>query len=315
MLSDPFADFPACLSRFLQDEVRPLLLQYPGPVQEALERWVDSHAEQHRRLKEWQDWRSDFVSRLPQMPRSTWHAHDRPAPGFTWCDSLIDPLTGERRPISGWLPPGLGPEAEPPVDMPLPPPTNRDLSADECVAALVAFHDAVRDPRERIGPDVDDEFTSVRYMSYAVLHWSVLSGPGSRGLTEADLDALRAMLRVATAGLQKTVSQTPSTAQDQYGSENSTSPVTGAGVGEIDKPIQKVRSTRDPNQPGRDRQNDILTAITEKDMPLTRPEIIDAMKLKSEGKLGHHLAWMVANKILLNLPQRGYWPAGRPLPK
>jgi hypothetical protein len=39
------------------------------------------------------------------------------------------------------------------------------------------------------------------------------------------------------------------------------------------------------------------------------------MGLQTEGKLGHQLAWMVENKILVNIPQRGYWPADRPEPK
>jgi hypothetical protein len=39
------------------------------------------------------------------------------------------------------------------------------------------------------------------------------------------------------------------------------------------------------------------------------------MKLKTEGKLGHQLAWMVENRILVNIPQRGYWPANIPVPE
>jgi hypothetical protein len=74
------------------------------------------------------------------------------------------------------------------------------------------------------------------------------------------------------------------------------------------------RPRRDPNQPSRDRQDDILAAIRDAKMPLTRSELIDAMKLKTEGKLGANLAWMVANGILINIPQRGYWPAGDPVP-
>ena len=31
------------------------------------------------------------------------------------------------------------------------------------------------------------------------------------------------------------------------------------------------------------------------------------MRLSSEGKLGHHLAWMVKNKLLINIPNREYW--------
>jgi hypothetical protein len=39
------------------------------------------------------------------------------------------------------------------------------------------------------------------------------------------------------------------------------------------------------------------------------------MKLKTEGKLGANLAWMVTNRILINIPQRGYWPTGEPVPE
>jgi hypothetical protein len=39
------------------------------------------------------------------------------------------------------------------------------------------------------------------------------------------------------------------------------------------------------------------------------------MRLKTEGKLGANLAWMVANGILVNIPQRGYWPAGEQVPE
>lgn len=75
-----------------------------------------------------------------------------------------------------------------------------------------------------------------------------------------------------------------------------------------------TRPARDPNQPSQDRQNDILAVIASKGTPLMRPELVDAMKLKTEGKLGHHLSWMVAQGILINVPQRGYWPADRPVP-
>lgn len=75
------------------------------------------------------------------------------------------------------------------------------------------------------------------------------------------------------------------------------------------------RPARDPNQPSRDRQNDILAAIHTAAMPLTRPELIDAMKLKTEGKLGGNLAWMVANDHLINIPQRGYWFPSEPVPE
>jgi hypothetical protein len=38
------------------------------------------------------------------------------------------------------------------------------------------------------------------------------------------------------------------------------------------------------------------------------------MRLKKEGKPGHHLAWMTANDKLVNIPGEGHWPADRPAP-
>jgi hypothetical protein len=74
-------------------------------------------------------------------------------------------------------------------------------------------------------------------------------------------------------------------------------------------------NSRHPCQPGRDRQSDIIAAIRAAGVPLQRPEFIPAMKLKTEGKLGGNLAWMVKNGILINIPNRGYWPAGDPIPQ
>jgi hypothetical protein len=41
------------------------------------------------------------------------------------------------------------------------------------------------------------------------------------------------------------------------------------------------RPRREPNKPSRDRQEDILAAIRDAKMPLTRSELIDAMRLKN----------------------------------
>ena len=38
--------------------------------------------------------------------------------------------------------------------------------------------------------------------------------------------------------------------------------------------------------------------------------IVEAMKMPSEGKMGHNLAWMVARGLLVNVLPHGYWPAG-----
>ena len=79
-------------------------------------------------------------------------------------------------------------------------------------------------------------------------------------------------------------------------------------------PKEKSPARRDPNQPSRDRQQDIIATIQAEGTPLTRPEIEGKMKLKTEGKLGHHLAWMVKAGILTNIKNRGYWPADLSLP-
>lgn len=81
-----------------------------------------------------------------------------------------------------------------------------------------------------------------------------------------------------------------------------------------EKSIKDKLPARDSNKPGRDRQSDILTAIRTAGNPLTRPELVEAMRLKTEGKLGANLAWMVANEVLTNIPQRGYWPFGESAP-
>jgi hypothetical protein len=90
--------------------------------------------------------------------------------------------------------------------------------------------------------------------------------------------------------------------------------VAQTGEGETPQP-NDTKTPRDPRQPSRDRQDDILAAIASAETPLTRPELVEAMKLKTEGKLGAHLAWMVENNVLVNFPQRGYWPADRSPPE
>jgi len=86
-------------------------------------------------------------------------------------------------------------------------------------------------------------------------------------------------------------------------------------VGAVESKRSADRPPRDPNQPGKDRHDDILATIREAGTPLTRPELIAQMKLKTEGKLGANLAWMVSNGILVNIPQRGYWPADDAVPE
>ncbi len=83
------------------------------------------------------------------------------------------------------------------------------------------------------------------------------------------------------------------------------------------KPTEAKPDTplRHPDKPGRNRHDDILAAICNAKVPLTRDEIKVEMRLKTEGKLGGNLAWMVANRILINIPQRGYWPVDKPVPE
>lgn len=76
-----------------------------------------------------------------------------------------------------------------------------------------------------------------------------------------------------------------------------------------------ARGKTDPNRPSANRQSDIIAAILNADVPLTRPELVEAMKLQQEGKLGAHLAWMVKNGKLVNVSGQGYWPANRPVPQ
>jgi hypothetical protein len=88
----------------------------------------------------------------------------------------------------------------------------------------------------------------------------------------------------------------------------------GTGQGEGGTPTESQPSPR-PNKPSRDRQDDILAAITAAGTPLTRPELVRQMRLRTEGRLGHQLAWMTTKGILVNIPRRGYWPADRPVPE
>jgi hypothetical protein len=95
----------------------------------------------------------------------------------------------------------------------------------------------------------------------------------------------------------------------------STPPAEGQGRQKPRADARTDRPKRDPNQPSRDRLGDILATLRNAKTPLTRSELADAMRLKTEGRLGAALAWMVANGILINIPQRGYWPAGDPVPE
>jgi hypothetical protein len=75
-----------------------------------------------------------------------------------------------------------------------------------------------------------------------------------------------------------------------------------------------ITPKRNDGKPSADRQSDILAAIRAAGTPLTRPELVEAMRWKKEGKLGHNLAWLVSNGVLINIEGRGYWPADLPPP-
>ena len=122
-------------------------------------------------------------------------------------------------------------------------------------------------------------------------------------LTYADAEALTlgaAMDRLSAAMLPTTVA--PLTPPRVEESGRSSTP--------LDPPQANAAG-----KPGQDRQKDILAAIVAAKMPLTRPELVEHMRLDSEGKLGANLAWMVTNNILINVPQRGYWPCGVEVPE
>jgi hypothetical protein len=101
--------------------------------------------------------------------------------------------------VRHWLPPEYNLKNQPSVySLPLPPPMDRDVSPDECVAALVAAHDVCRVREERLGPEGkalpnDDRLVPelCRRMPFAELFGHALD------LQEAHLPDLRAMLERA----------------------------------------------------------------------------------------------------------------------
>jgi hypothetical protein len=129
---------------------------------------------------------------------------------------------------------------------------------------------------------------------------------------ELDLSSCRAPAEVAAPQSPPTGALPVPRADDKF-------PITATPVPEVDRTETgeggtPLTSRADPNRPSNDRQSDIISVIVSAGVPLTRPELVDEMKLKTEGKLGHHLAWMVKEGILVNIQPRGYWPADRPIP-
>jgi hypothetical protein len=114
---------------------------------------------------------SEFLRETNALPERQWPGQQPPAAGLVWVYGRIEPgrfsvdaikndeLSGELflpGLVGCWGPPELGRENRPTVDdFPLPPPRDRDLSSDECWAALLAVHDETRDSRERIVPESD----------------------------------------------------------------------------------------------------------------------------------------------------------------
>lgn len=141
------------------------------------------------------------------------------------------------------------------------------------------------------------------------IHKLSVQAAGELGLEDA-MDRLD-----TNHGMEGPEAGKPPTTQEQKRTVN-TAPVAAPSNGtDSSGGANPDRPKRDPDQPGQDRQNDIIAAINASGAPLTRGEIGEAMRLRTEGKLGANLAWMVRNGILVNIPQRGYWPADRPIPK
>jgi hypothetical protein len=176
-------DAPAWRSRFVRDEVRPVLLQHRQAVLEARDRWLADHEERKRRLAAWEARRDEFLRQLAALPEDQRHGPEPPAEGLVRVQGRVAVDDKTTMLVAGWGPPDLAEYSGPPVEYPLPPPRNRDLSPDECWVALVAVHDATRDPREWLGPDDSIPMEVLRRRAL--------------GLTEEHLEGLRMILRTA----------------------------------------------------------------------------------------------------------------------
>jgi hypothetical protein len=198
-LLDPWSstggEAPPWISRFVRVELRPFLRQHQQAALGGLARWLARRDEQVRAEADWKAKQDEYLRRLAApwgdpwdgltrvLPIDPWDGQEPVAKGWTWCEDWRDSAdgVGVLWPVRNWLPPELSEKSRPPLDdLPLPPPRNRDLSPEECWTALLAVHDEVRDPRERIGPDDD--------IDYMFLLERV------RQLTEEHLPDLRAML-------------------------------------------------------------------------------------------------------------------------
>jgi hypothetical protein len=143
---------PAWLSRFVREDVRPLLIQHTQAALEAWDRWIACHEQRKGELTAWEARRYEYLRELLALPEEDpRRGSEPPAEGFRWIRTQIPLSADQFSTVSGWVPldlkeyGGLAPE------LPLPPPSNRDLSIEECWVALLAVHDVSRVPTEKLG--------------------------------------------------------------------------------------------------------------------------------------------------------------------
>jgi hypothetical protein len=199
---------PRWLSRFVRDQVRPLLVQYRQTAQEALDRWLACQDERGREQQEWDARVSAYERDLATAPApedlvrltDDGNPHEPadpepPGEGYAWGEPLVLLDNRSMVRVKGWMPLELRMDNGPPTEYPLPPPSDRDLSPDECWVALVAAHDVCRVRREQI--------VRADSIPFAVLCRRALE------LTEAQLPDLQAILATASASLASAMAQTP----------------------------------------------------------------------------------------------------------
>jgi hypothetical protein len=189
---DPgFADAaPEWLARFVHDEVRPLLLRHQQTSLDAWTRWLARHEERKKGLAAWEARQQEFLRLLAALPEDDpQRGQEPPAEGLVWMVGRAVLEEGRTTLVGGWGPLELSHYSGQPVEYPLPPPLNRDLSLDEQWVALLAVHDLARDPREQLG--------SADSVPYVVLR------DLAKKLTEPDLPRLQAMHRVVEAATSR----------------------------------------------------------------------------------------------------------------
>ncbi len=144
---------PDWLSRAVRDEIRPLLLPQRQAALEAWGRWLADHEDRERQRTAWCASQDEYLKPLIALPaEDPQRGPVPPAEGFVRVEILEEIDDSLARLIGVWVPAELSAYSGPRVEYPLPPPLNRDLSPDERWVALLAVHDAVRLPRERLGP-------------------------------------------------------------------------------------------------------------------------------------------------------------------